>query len=317
MTASRTLSGGKYVRPALQQAVMEAVERLGYHRNENARSLRPGHSSGLVGLIITNLVNPYYGQMAFGIEQVATTHERRIILGNSGEDPERERTLVADFASRQVEGLIVVPSRGSTDYLSELRQLDIPLVLASRAVADLAVDTVLLDDVTGSYEATAHAIARGHRRLAFLGSGLSVSTATRRFEGFSRALAEAGLEPDPGLVFRSSHDVASAQEVVHRLLTSADPPTAVFAANNRNAIGALEAIGSLPAPPDGLPRGVISFDDIELAGLLQVPLITISHNPIELGAIAATMLFDRLEGDAGQSPRLVELPVGTNLANWG
>lgn len=316
MTVSRTLSGGKYVRPERQQAVMDAVQRLGYHRNENARSLRPGHTSGLVGIIITNLMNPYYGQLAYGIERVADPHGRRIMLGNSGEDPERERQLVADFASRQVEGLIVVPSRESADYVDQLRQLDIPLVLASRSVAGLNVDTVLLDDVTGAFDATMRALEKGHRRLAFLGSGLSVSTATRRYQGFSRALAEYSIEPDPELVFQGSQDVASAQEVARRLLATAEPPTAIFAANNRNATGALRAVGDARVAADGIRRAVISFDDVELAEMLDVPLVTVSHNPLELGTIAATMLFDRLDGSRDEEPRLAELPVSVKLTNW-
>lgn len=134
MTVSRTIAGGKHVRPELQARVLAAVRTLGYHRNENARRMRAGQASGLVGVAITNLGNPYYGNFALGVEEVAVTHGRRILLGNTGEDPRRERQLIADFIGRQVEGLILVPAGGDAAHLQQSILGDTPLVLASRAV---------------------------------------------------------------------------------------------------------------------------------------------------------------------------------------
>jgi LacI family transcriptional regulator len=181
-----------------------------------------------------------------------------------------------------------------------------PLVLASRLVSGLEADTVLLDDVRGAYESTREILRLGHRRIAFLGNLVSVSTAERRFEGFRRALTEAGVELDEGLVRRGQQDANAARIATEELLASPDRPTAIFSANNRNTIGALEAIG---AHPDQPPPTLVGFDDVELAHLLRIPLLIVSHDPEELGAAAARMLFDRLDGDPGAAPRLVELPV--------
>lgn len=311
MTVSRTLSGGKNVRPEVQQRVMTAVATLGYHRNENARSIRPGQSSGLIGVAITNLANPYYGQFALGVEDVASQHGRRILLGNTGEDLDRETQLVSDFVGRKVEGLIVVPTGKDGAHLRPESLGRVPVVLASRTVDGLDVDTVLLDDVNGAYQATKATLESGHRRIAFLGNVVSVSTAARRFDGYARALAEFGLTPDPALVKRGQQDVTDARNAMDALLDLADPPTAVFSANNRNTIGAIYAIegrqreGSLTTPPT-----IVGFDDIELAELLTVPLLTVSHDPRALGAQAARMLFERLDGTVTEPPaRLVELPV--------
>jgi LacI family transcriptional regulator len=311
MTVSRTLSGGKNVRAEVQEKVFAAVAELGYHRNENARSIRPGHSSGLIGVAITNLGNPYYGQFALGVEEVAAQHGRRIMLGNTGEDFARESQLVSDFVGRQVEGLIVVPTGGGSQHLTPERLGGIPLVLASRTVDGLAADTVLLDDVNGSYQATARLIERGHERIGFLGNVVSVSTARRRYEGFLRALHEAGLEHDPELVRRGQQDAAAARRAMDELLDLEHPPTAVFSANNRTTIGALQAIGArqrlgiLSEPPT-----LVGFDDVELADMMQVPLIIVSHDPTRLGARAAQMLFDRLDDPhLDAAARLLELPV--------
>ncbi|MBM7831269.1 LacI family transcriptional regulator [Agromyces cerinus] len=312
MTVSRTLSGGANVRPDLQEKVLVSIRELGYHRNENARSLRPGHSTGLIGVAITNLGNPYYGNFALGVEEVAAQHGRRIIIGSTGEDPARERQLVSDFIGRQVEGLVLVPSGGSGDHLSPDRLGGVPLVLASRGLDGRDVDTVLLDDVGGAAEGTRALLEAGHTRIAFLGNARSVFTSERRFEGFARALAERGLVPDDELVERGQQDVASAEVATRRLLDLEHPPTAIFSANNRNSIGALheiarrlktgEVAGAMPA--------LASFDAFELAGLMPVPVTIVDHDPRELGRQAAHLLFARLGDESvGRAARIVELPI--------
>ena len=311
MTVSRTLSGGKNVRAEVQERVQAAIATLGYHRNENARSMRPGHTTGLIGVAITNLGNPYYGTFALGVEEVAAQHGRRIILGNTGEELAREHQVISDFVGRQVEGLIVVPTGGSAEHLRPGRLGNIPLVLAARTVRGLDADTVLLDDVHGAYEGTKRVLQAGHTRVGFLGNLVSVSTAQRRYEGFERALAEFGITPDPVLIKRGQQDVAAARLAMQSLLELDEPPTAIFSANNRNTIGALQAIGTRQHD-DGptIPPTLVGFDDVELADLMGVPIILVSHDPRELGAAAARMLFDRLDnpGDSRGS-RLVELPV--------
>lgn len=311
MTVSRTLAGGSGVRPEVQQRVLKAVQELGYHRNENARSLRPGHRSGLIGVAITNLANPYYGTFALGVEEVAARYGRRIILGNTGEDADRETQLVADFIGRQIEGLIIVPSASSADHLGPDRIGDLPAVLASRRVYGLELDTVVLDDVGGAYRGTRHLIEAGHRRIGYLGNVLSVFTGQRRFSGYERALAEQGLAVDPGLVQRGQQDVESAGAALARLLDSDDPPTAIFSANNRNTIGALSEIGRrirAGADPAQLPA-LVGFDDFELADLSPVPLAVIAHDPHQLGAEAARLLFHRMESADPVPARTIELPV--------
>lgn len=316
MTASRTLGGGTYVRPELQQRVQDAALRLGYHRNENARSIRPGQRSGLIGVAITNLGNPYYGTFALGLEEVAAQHGRRIILGNTGEDPQRERQLIADFVGRQVEGLVLVPSgRGSPELRSEALR-GTPLVLASRLIRGLPTDAVLVDDAGGAYRGTTALIEHGHERIGFLGNAQSVFTGRRRFRGFARALADRGLSVDPTLVRRGQQDVETAASAMESLLDLPEPPTAVFSANNRNTIGALTAIGrrldggqsaaTLPA--------LTSFDSFELAELMPVPVTIVDHDPRELGRQAGRMLFERLSGACADKPRRREIPTTLRIA---
>lgn len=320
MTVSRTLAGGANVRPDVQEKVLAAVRELGYHRNENARSLRPGQSSGLVGVAITNLGNPYYGNFALGVEEVLTETGRRIILGNTGGDAARERQLVADLKGRQVEGLILVPAGGPSDHLLPERLGDLPLVLASRRIYGLDVDVVLLDDVGGAYRGTLALLDAGHTRIGYLGNVGSAFTGGRRFEGFERAMRERGIEPDPELIVREQQDAASASagEATRRLLDLDAGPTAIFSANNRNSIGALREIGRrllAGAPVADMPE-IVSFDDFELAEVMPVPVTIVDHDARQLGREAARLLLSRLDGGERMQgpPRLVEMPVRVGRA---
>jgi LacI family transcriptional regulator len=311
MTVSRTLAGGKNVRSEMQERVFEAVQQLGYHRNENARILRPGQPSGLVGVAITNLGNPYYGNFALGVEEIAAQYGRRIILGSTGEDPLRERQLIADFIGRQVEGLVLVPSGQRVDDLRPETLRGTPIVLASRMVPGVDVDAVVLDDIGGAQRGTQSLLDAGHRRIGYLGNA-SVFTERRRFEGFSTAIEEAGIDQDAALIRRGQQDVESARAAMQQMLDLADPPTAVFSANNRNTIGALKEIGARLGAnrrAGDLPA-IVSFDDFELAEMMPVPVTVVDHDARELGRAAARMLFGRLAGvDAAAPPRQLEMPT--------
>ena len=309
MTVSRTMSGGLNVRPEVQARVWKAVETLGYRRNQSARNTRLRKPTGLIGIAVTNLGNPYYGQFALGVEDVASAHDRHIVVGNSGEDRERESRLLADFAGRQIEGIIVVPAGNGLGFADGPHLGAIPLVLATRSIDGLDVDTVLVDDVGGAIAGTGALMAEGHTRIAFLGDVSGISTARRRFAGFRKVLNDNGIDFDSGLLV-AARDSATAVSAVRRMLTGANPPTAFFSANNRTTVGALRAICEWRNGGGGRTvPALASFDDVELADLLGIPLTVMSHDPRELGAQAARLLFERLAGRAPSEPRLVQLPV--------
>lgn len=307
MTVSRTLAGAGNVSAEMRLKVWQAVDALGYHRNENARILRPGQVSGLIGVAITNLENPYYGRFALGVEQVAARYGRRILLGNSAEDAERERVLVDDFLGRQVEGLVVVPASGPAEHLRPSTLGAVPMVLASREVAGIEADTVMLDDIEGAMTGTRALVDAGHARIAFVGTGMGSFTGRRRFEGFSTALEQGGVRIDSGLVALSGESNATeqAQRVMGAMLDLPAPPSAVFCANNRNTIGVIRAIAE-HSQGSGV-KDLVSFDDFELADFMPMNITIVDHDPLELGSEAARLLFRRLSEGEGGSPRKVEL----------
>ncbi|NOJ58907.1 LacI family DNA-binding transcriptional regulator [Arthrobacter sp. 260] len=314
MTVSRTMSGGQNVSAEVRTRVHAAADQLGYRPNQNARNTRLRQPTGLIGVAVTNLGNPYYGQFALGIEDEAARHNRHILIGNSREDPLREAELLDGFTGRQVEGLIVVPAGNGLGFADRLGSLPrVPLVLATRSIEGLEKDTVLVDDVGGAHAGTASLIGEGHRRIAFLGDVDGIPTARRRFQGFTEALAAAGIPFDRALL-APVRDTAAASVAVQQLLGQPDPPTAFFSVNNRTTVGALRALSGHRSTTGGRASALASFDDVELADLLGIPLTVMSHDPRALGAQAASLLFDRLAEDrlpehGPARPRLVQMPV--------
>ena len=310
MSVSRTIAGGQGVRPEIREKVEKAAAALGYRRNDNARRMRGGRASGLIGVAITNLANPYYANFALGVEEVAARQGRRILIGSTGEDLQRERQLVADFIGRQVEGLVLVPAGGAVEHLQPASMGSTPLVLASRTVEGVEADAVLLDDIGGAYEGTCALLDAGHRRIAYLGNVGSVSTGQRRFAGFTAAIESRGVRVVAALVKRGQQDVQAAREAMDELLDLKDPPTGVFCANNRNTIGALEAIGARmgSSRPPAVTPAIVSFDNFELAELMPTPVTVIDHDAHRLGRECAHLLFSRMAPGGEQLPvRRIEM----------
>lgn len=292
MTVSRVLNGGENVRPALRRKVEAAAAALDYRRNENARSIRPGQRSRLVGVIITNISNPYYARVMSGIEGVIGRSGRRILVGISHSDLDLEQELVRDMVGRQIEGLIVVPCESEGAHLAPAR-LGIPVAIASRPLTGVEVDTVVVDDIGGTLDGVTRVLEAGCRRVAFIGSGPSVSTSTRRAEGHRLAHERAGVPVQEDLTRRDAVDSDSAETIVRQLLALPEPPDAYFAANNRIAVGALRAL--VPAAGEN-PPPLVGFDDFDLAGLVPYPLVIIDHDAPALGRTAAQMLLRRMDG---------------------
>jgi LacI family transcriptional regulator len=294
--------------------VLDAIAALGYRRNELARNLRLGRTNGLVGLVVTNLANPFYSQLALGVEAVAEEQGLKVVLANTGEDVQRERRLVEEFAARRVDGMIVVPAGADHSHLDPARLGRIPVVLGARPPSNIAADCVLVDDFGGARDATTALLAQGVRRVGFLGLPLSAWTGSERFRGFSVALDEAGMAVDERYVRRNQRTIAAAEAAARDVLALAEGPDAFFCANSRNTLGAFRAIREL-----GLDLPLAGFDDFELADLLGLSLVVAAYDPEEIGRQAARLLLDRMgRGGAGQvegPPRRVVVP--TTVVQYG
>jgi LacI family transcriptional regulator len=292
-TVSRVVNGEAGVREDTAARVEAAIARLGFSRNDLARSLRHGRANAL-GLVIEDVANPFYSAIVRSVEDAAHARSHILITGSCEEDPERERELVLRLLRRSVDALLIVPASSDHRYLLPEIGAGTPLVFLDRPPRGIDADTVLFDNVGGARLATEHLLSHGHTRIAFVGDPPRLYTARERLEGYRAALRDAGVEPRDELVSAGSHDAASAEAAVRELLAlPADRrPTALFTANNRNTIGALRA---LRETDDAI--ALVGFDDFELADMLPVPVTVVRHDPAEMGRIGADLAYARLDGE--------------------
>ncbi|MEV1079983.1 LacI family DNA-binding transcriptional regulator [Streptomyces sp. NPDC050211] len=310
MTVSRVLKNDPGVSEATRERVFAAVDRLGYRRNETARSLRLG-GTGMIGLVVTNLANPFYSRLALGVQEVATEHGLRMMLSNTAEQAEREPGLIDGLIDHQVEGLIVVPAGSRQQHLADAMR-HVPVVLAARPPAGLDTDCVLVEDFHGAREATACLLAEGHTRIAFLGNPPALYTGAERLRGFWAAHEEAGVEPDNALICQGLVDAATAERAALDILDRPGGPTALFCTNNRISQGAIRALYKA-----GITLPLAGFDDFELSDVLGLPLTLVSYDADEIGRQAARLLIDRLSHRDGEPPASRRITVPTRVIRHG
>jgi LacI family transcriptional regulator len=295
-TVSRVINGEAGVASATATRVGDAIAELGFQRNDLARSLRQGRTSSTLGLVIEDVSNPFYSTIAQAVEAAARERGCMLITASCEEDPEREHELVQALLRRRVDALLLVPASRDHAYLA---RDDTPVVFLDRPPVNLDADSVLLDNYGGARAATEHLLAHGHDRIAFVADPDGLYTAAERLAGYRAALAARGVPARDELVRLGVHDADRAQQVVRDLLALADPPTALFTANNRLTVGALKALG-------GAPVALVGFDDFELAGLLATTVVR--HDSHRMGSHAAALAFERLDG-VERAPRRVVLPT--------
>ncbi|GAA4208635.1 LacI family DNA-binding transcriptional regulator [Actinocatenispora rupis] len=299
-TASRVLNGHPHVTEATAARVRQAADRLGFRLNRIARELRSGATSTSVGLIISDLANPFYSRIARGAERVLRAGGLQLVTASTDEDAEQERSLVEELLERRVRALLLVPSAADHGYLAAERGRT-PVVFLDRPPVNLDADTVLVDNRAGARAAVAHLLAGGHRRIGLVGDLSRLSTHRERMAGFADAMSDAGITFWQRYVRADSHDAATATRSTAELLAVDPPPTALFTTNNVNTAGALRALADRADPP-----ALVGFDDFDLADVLGITVV--GNEPEEMGRIAAEMVVARLAGDHTPA-RTVVLPT--------
>jgi LacI family transcriptional regulator len=301
-TVSRTVNGDPAVHPELAAKVRDAVEALGYRRDEAASALRrSGRASNSIGIIVDDVANPFFSLLHRGVEDRVRERGFVALAGSSDDDDQRERELAAAFVARRVAGLLIAPTGRDHRYLARERASGVPLVFVDRPPRWLDADAVVSDNAGGAATAVEHLIAGGHRRIAFLGDRAELFTSAERLAGYRRALTVHAITPVEALV-RTRLDEAGAHAATHELLAAPNPPTAIFSAQNLVSIGVLRALHQL-----GRRESVahVGFDDVALADLLQPAFTVVAQDPYELGRAAATILLARIDGSVAPSRRRV------------
>lgn len=306
MTVSRVINHSSAVRPETQHRVERAIEDLHYVPNGVARGLLSS-KSGTLGLIVPDIVNPFFTMVVRGAETAARRAGYRVLLCNSESDLALERDYVAEMISHRVEGLLIAPvGEESKTHLLPLARRGFPFVLIDRSVRGVECDSVQADNVAGARELTAHLARIGHRNIAMIVERGDVSTGRERRQGYLDAMAAADLPVSTGLIQETTADRLGGYRAATKVLRLTPRPTAIFAVNNMTVMGAMQAIreAGLLVPDD---MALVCFDDVEHLAVVS-PFLTVMNQPTEMfGTVASTLLLERLTGRSGDQPRRVVL----------
>jgi LacI family transcriptional regulator len=294
-TVSLVLKGSSLVRLETRERVERAMDKLGYVYNRGAANLRTA-SSSFVGMVISDLTNPFFAELAVGIEDALYKLGFIPILANTNEDLERQKQVLHSLREHGVAGIIMSPARGTDAWsLANLPARSIPTVITMRRVIGSPLPYVGPDNTAGAKEAVSHLVRLGHRRIAFFGGYSSMTTQQERLEGYREALREVGIAADPGLTFETMPTREGGREAVERALAMSQPPTAVLCYNDIVAMGAARAFSTRGVRP-GQDVAVVGFDDIAEAEHNAPPLTTVNADTRIMGARAAESLLGLIGG---------------------
>lgn len=306
MTVSRVINGREGVDMETQRKVEDAIEALDYVPNRIARGLI-SQKTATIGLIVPDVVNPFFSPVARGAEQTARRAGFRVLLCNSEGDLRLERDYINDLVSHRVEGLLLAPANDETRHsVFPLLRRDFPVVLIDRSLPNLDCDLIVSDSVAGAQRLTEHLIGVGHRDIAHITDADDTSTGRERLQGYQRALETAGIVYREELVLRTTVDQIGGYRATQQVLSRQPLPTAIFTVNNMTAVGAMQALRErgLRVPQD---IGLVCFDDVEHLAVLS-PFLTVIDQPAEtFGSLGAQLLLERISGKAGPRSRRIML----------
>lgn len=291
-TVSLVLQGSPLIRDATAERVREAVLSLGYVYNRRAAELRQ-QSSNTVGVVINDLMNPFFAEVLVGIERKLVDAGYIVLMAHTHEDLDRQHKVLSSMREQNAAGIVICPALGTPRSLpKEIQAWGIPLVVMVRSLGPGSYDYAGSDNEKGVLMATRHLVTAGHKRIGFLG-GQSGAVYDQRLRGYSKALEAAGLRIDNRLVVASAPNRPGGREAMAAMLKIKPMPTAAVCYNDITAFGALTALGE-----QGLRAGtdfaLVGFDNVVDAAHSNPPLSTVDIRPSELGEHAATALMARI-----------------------
>jgi LacI family transcriptional regulator len=302
-TVSRVINNDKYVSDGVRHRVETAIAELSYVPNLLARTFRSGRDAA-IGVAIPDISDPFFATLTREVEQIARSRGVAVFITSLGQDGAEEQGRVEALLGRQLIGLISTPIGTDQSYLRPWQDRT-TIVFIDRAPSKITADSVVEDDHGGAYQATAHLLGHGHRRIAFIGDSFATTTTARRLVGYRAALRDAGMAEDRRLIALGTSTDQEAGKAAIGLLGLDEPPTALFSSNARCTIGiipALQAAGRSAVP-------LVSFGDFPLAAAIQPPPSVIDQDPVSVGRVAATRLFERIDHPHRRLKRTIVLPV--------
>jgi LacI family transcriptional regulator len=306
MTVSRVINDKGEISQATRQRVHDVIERLGYRPSGIARGLAT-QRTGTLGLVVPDMANPFFSDVARGVEDRARAAGYNVFICNTDESPQREIAALESLEEKRVDGLVLCSSRLHEEGLRAALDHHPAAVLINRRMATYHVDAVLLADREGALVATRHLLRAGHRAIGFLSGPVASYSSQQRARGYRAALAEAGIPLNPVWNRACSYELEGGRETARLLVGDHPDLTALFCYNDLVAVGALQACADLGRRvPEEL--ALVGFDDIPLAALVNPPLTTCHVPRYELGDHAMRLLLKRIEGLSEAHDEIVLYP---------
>jgi len=292
-TAARALSGEGYVSDAIRARVLQAAEELGYRPNEIARALS-GSQSRIVGVLLADISNAFYAEVATGIEQVLSTSDYLMLLATSTGHVEREIRGIQTFQATRAAGMLITPVGRGRSTSHELNRLAVPIVEIDHRSAGARNDVVLLDNVHATDLATSHLLELGHRRIGLLCGADSWTSGRERYKGYVRALERHHVLLDETLIVRCEYDLAAATQASAQLMRRGEF-TGLVTTNEVLTYGAFLAAAEFGRriPTD---LSLVGFDDVAWMRTAVPSITTVSQPTFDIGRTAANVMLDRLRG---------------------
>jgi LacI family transcriptional regulator len=309
-TVSNVLNRPGQVGETTRVRVLAAIEELGFVRNESARHLRAG-SSRTVGLVVLDIANPFFTDVARGVEDAVNEEGLAVILCNSDDRPDKEASYLDVLSEQRVQGVLITPTAGMNPALEAMRARGVPVVLLDRRATGPDQCSVAVDDVQGGRLAADHLLERGHRRIVFVGGSSGLPQVQERHDGVEAAFREVCGDTDNLAVFSpETLTVAGGREAGARIvgMPGNQRPTAAVCANDLIALGLLqEMVRHGVRVPDEF--AIVGYDDIDFAAAAAVPLTSVRKPRQELGRRAAELLLDEARNDAHVHEQLLFEPT--------
>ncbi|MBX6359440.1 MAG: LacI family DNA-binding transcriptional regulator [Acidobacterium ailaaui] len=305
-TVSNVIRGTRRVSDKLTARVQAAIRELNYSPNEIARSLKV-RQTRMLGMVLPDITNPFFPEIIRGAEDTAFERGYFLVTANTDEQIGREKRIVAALRAYRVDGILLASASGKDiSHLKSTLDAGMAVVCLDRTVPGMKTDAVLLDNVRGARECVRHLIQKGHKRIAIITGALDLQTGRERLRGYEEALVEAGIAIDPRLIYRGDFRYESGYRLGEQIVKQARRPSAIFVCNGVMAIGVLKAFeeSEIECPQD---MALATFDDIKLDSPFHPRLTTVVQPSYEMGARAATILMDRIEGKLKKEAVLVRV----------
>ncbi len=296
-TVSRALQDHHSIGRKTKDSVKKLADELGYQRNSMAAALRK-KKSNTIGVIVPQIARPFISSMISGIEQVANEAGFSVLISQSSDLYQKEVKHASSLYSSDVDGLIVslAMETQNYDHFSPFLDHDVPVVMVDRVTEKLEVDKVIINNFSAAFQATEHLIASGYRRIAHMGGAAHRNIYRERKKGYLAALQKHGLVTEEALITDTILSIDAGIESTRRLMNLANPPDAIFAANDTTAVQSILYLQELGID---VPQevGVVGFNNDPISVIVQPNLTTVSHPADEMGIAAAKQLVDKIDGE--------------------